>query len=162
VEKELEAFLLVLGVAAVSIIGAWSWTLVGHAIKEPIAISLAVLVTGLLFRRYKKQVVALIEFIEAKLGLKPAIIVIIFCLSLLSSVITAIIAALVLCEVTSTLRLSRRDTIHVIVMGCFAIGMGAVLTPIGEPLSTIVTSKLAGPPHHAHFFYLFLLLWKLN
>ena len=55
VEKELEAFLLVLGVAAVSIIGAWSWPLVGHAIKEPIAISLAVLVTGLLFRRYKKQ-----------------------------------------------------------------------------------------------------------
>lgn len=160
VEKELEAFLLVLGIAAVSITGAWSWTLAAHAVKEPIAISLAVLITGLLFRRYKKQVVALIEFMETKFGLKPAIAIIIFSLSLLSSVITAIIAALVLCEVTSTLRLSRRDTIHVIVMGCFAIGMGAVLTPIGEPLSTIVTSKLAGPPHHAHFFYLFLLLWK--
>ena len=56
VEKELEAFLLVLGVAAVSIIGAWSWPLVGHAIKEPIAISLAVLVTGLSYRIYRSKI----------------------------------------------------------------------------------------------------------
>lgn len=160
VEKELEAFLFVLGILAVSITGLWSWELVTHALKEPIAISLAVLITGLLFRQFRKAITKFIEVVEDKIGLKPTIALFVFVLSLLSSVITAIIAALILCEIAATLRLSKRDTIHVIVMGCFAIGMGAVLTPLGEPLSTIVTSKLAEEPHNAGFFYLFNLLWE--
>ena len=160
VEKELEAFLFVLGILAVSITGLWSWELVTHALKEPIAISLAVLITGLLFRQFRKAITKFIEVVEDKIGLKPTIVLFVFVLSLLSSVITAIIAALILCEIAATLRLSKRDTIHVIVMGCFAIGMGAVLTPLGEPLSTIVTSKLSEPPHNAGFFYLFNLLWE--
>lgn len=160
VEKELEAFLFVLGILAVSITGLWSWELVSHALKEPIAISLAVLITGLLFRQFRKAITKFIEVVEDKIGLKPTIVLFVFVLSLLSSVITAIIAALILCEIAATLRLSKRDTVHVIVMGCFAIGMGAVLTPLGEPLSTIVTSKLSEPPHNAGFFYLFNLLWE--
>ena len=160
VEKELEGFLFVLGILAVSITGLWSWELVTHALKEPIAISLAVLITGLLFRQFRKAITKFIEVVEDKIGLKPTIVLFVFVLSLLSSVITAIIAALILCEIAATLRLSKRDTIHVIVMGCFAIGMGAVLTPLGEPLSTIVTSKLAEEPHNAGFFYLFNLLWE--
>ena len=160
VEKELETFLFVLGILAVTITGLWSWHLLEEALKEPVAISLAVLVTGLLFRKFKHQVNVFVEWLEKKIGLKTTIFVVIFFLSLLSSIITAIIAALVLCEIAATLRLSRRDTVHVIVMGCFAIGMGAILTPIGEPLSTIVTNKLSGPPHNAGFFYLFHLLWE--
>ncbi len=156
----MEAFLFVLGILAVSITGLWSWELVTHALKEPIAISLAVLITGLLFRQFRKAITKFIEVVEDKIGLKPTIALFVFVLSLLSSVITAIIAALILCEIAATLRLSKRDTIHVIVMGCFAIGMGAVLTPLGEPLSTIVTSKLAEEPHNAGFFYLFNLLWE--
>ncbi|MDR0645875.1 MAG: DUF1646 domain-containing protein [Elusimicrobiota bacterium] len=160
VEKELEIFLFVLGILAVSISRAWSGHLIIEALREPVAISLAVLITGLLFRKFRMQINKVIELIEIKTGLKPSIFCIVFILSLLSSVITAIVAALVLCEITTTLKLSRRDTVHVIVMGCFAIGLGAVLTPLGEPLSTIVTSKLSGPPHNAHFGYLFMLLWK--
>ena len=160
VEKELEAFLFVLGILAVSITGLWSWELITHALKEPIAISLAVLITGLLFRKFRNAITIFIELVEKKIGLKPTIVLFVFVLSLLSSVITAIIAALILCEIAATLRLSKRDTVHVIVMGCFAIGMGAVLTPLGEPLSTIVTSKLAAEPHNAGFFYLFQLLWE--
>lgn len=156
----MEAFLFVLGILAVSITGLWSWELVTHALKEPIAISLAVLITGLLFRQFRKAITKFIEVVEDKIGLKPTIVLFVFVLSLLSSVITAIIAALILCEIAATLRLSKRDTVHVIVMGCFAIGMGAVLTPLGEPLSTIVTSKLAEEPHNAGFFYLFNLLWE--
>ena len=156
----MEAFLFVLGILAVSITGLWSWELVSHALKEPIAISLAVLITGLLFRQFRKAITKFIEVVEDKIGLKPTIALFVFVLSLLSSVITAIIAALILCEIAATLRLSKRDTVHVIVMGCFAIGMGAVLTPLGEPLSTIVTSKLAEEPHNAGFFYLFNLLWE--
>jgi len=159
-EEQLEAFLFVLGILAVSITGAWTWHLVGEAFKEPVAISLAVLITGLLFRKFKKQLDSLVILLEEKLGLRPAVFLIILVLSLLSSIITAIIAALALCEITSNLKLSRRDSIHIIVMGCFAIGLGAVLTPIGEPFSTIVTAKLSKAPHYAGFFYLLNLLWK--
>ncbi|NLO92549.1 MAG: DUF1646 family protein, partial [Elusimicrobia bacterium] len=82
-------------------------------------------------------------------------------LGLASSVITAIIAALVLCEVVTSLKLDRKTELYLVVYACFAIGLGAALTPIGEPLSTIVVSKLKGPPHNAGFGYLFGLvgLW---
>jgi predicted cation transporter len=159
VEEQLEAFLFILGVAAVSITGAWSAHLALEAATEPLSISLAVLVMGLLFRFLRGQINLFIEAAERKTGLKPAIFCFILALALLSSVITAIIAALMLCEIVATLKLSRRDTVWVIIMGCFAIGLGAVLTPLGEPLSTIVTSKLSGAPHKADFFYLLRLLW---
>jgi predicted cation transporter len=54
--------------------------------------------------------------------------------------------------------LHRRAEINLTIIACFAIGFGAALTPLGEPLSTITVSKLSGPPHHATFFYLIKLL----
>jgi predicted cation transporter len=36
-------------------------------------------------------------------------------------------------------------------VACFAVGLGAVLTPLGEPMSTILVQKLAGPPYNAGF-----------
>lgn len=38
-------------------------------------------------------------------------------------------------------------------VACFAVGLGAVLTPVGEPLSTIMVAKLAGPPFHSGFLF---------
>lgn len=49
--------------------------------------------------------------------------------------------------------MDRKSEIRLVIIACFAIGMGAVLTPIGEPLSTIVVSKLDG-----EFFYLLKLV----
>lgn len=161
VEQQLETFLFILGLIAVTVIGAWNWHLIKDAVTEPIKISLAVLIIGLLFKKFRLNIAHFIEHIETKIGLKYTIILFVGVLGFLSSVITAIVAALILCEIAATLRLTRRDTIHVIVMGCFAIGFGAILTPIGEPLSTIVISKLSGEPHHAGFLYLFNLLWYL-
>jgi len=48
---------------------------------------------------------------------------------------------------------SRSHKIKTVVVTCFAAGLGAVLTPVGEPLSTILVNKLAGPPYHAGFFF---------
>ena len=48
--------------------------------------------------------------------------------------------------------------IDLTVIACFSIGLGAALTPLGEPLSTIAVSKLSGPPYYAGFDYLFELL----
>src|SRR6266404_540682 len=83
---------------------------------------------------------------------------IIIILGLVSSLISAIIAALLLVEFISVLPLHRHAEVNLTVIACFAIGFGAALTPLGEPLSTIVVSKLSGPPYHATFYYLFNLL----
>ncbi len=56
VEKELEAFLFIMGVLAVSISKLWSWHLVKEALIEPIKITLAVFVAGLLFRLIRPRV----------------------------------------------------------------------------------------------------------
>ena len=48
-EEELEIFLFVCGIAAVSVSGLWSGHLLLEAVKEPVLISAAVLVLG--FRR---------------------------------------------------------------------------------------------------------------
>ena len=51
--------------------------------------------------------------------------------------------------------LDRKSKINIVIIACFSIGLGAVLTPLGEPLSTIAISKLQGEPYHAGFFFLF-------
>jgi len=45
--------------------------------------------------------------------------------------------------------------INLIIIACFSIVLGAVLTPVGEPLSTIAITKLQGDPYNAGFFFLF-------
>ena len=153
VEHNLEAFLFVMGIAAVLVSGLFSGALVIHALKDPIMISLAVLVAGLLFKwmaqPLEKAVTAMSHIIPYRLFLALIVIV----LGLISSVITAIIAALVLVAIVSTLKLDRKSELIVVIMSCFSIGLGAALTPIGEPLSTIAINKL-----DESFFYLLELL----
>jgi predicted cation transporter len=85
----------------------------------------------------------------------PALVCVgIVSLGLLSSIISAIIAALLLVEFITVLPLHRRAEVNLTIIACFAIGLGAALTPLGEPLSTIVVSKLSGEPYHAGFGYL--------
>ena len=79
-------------------------------------------------------------------------------LGLVSSVISAIIAAIILVEVMCALPVARKTKIDLTVISCFSIGLGAVLTPLGEPLSTIAISKLSGPPYYATFGFLFEML----
>jgi predicted cation transporter len=160
VEKQLEAFLFVMGVLAVTISSQWSLHLIEEAIKEPIKITLAVLIAGVIFRSIRSKVgVWAIHFGE-RFGFGLLLFIIVAGLGLLSSIITAIIAALVLAEIVSAIRLPRKTELRMVVIACFSIGLGAVLTPIGEPLSTIAVGKLKGEPYHADFFFLLQLLGK--
>jgi predicted cation transporter len=160
VEKQLEAFLFVMGVLAVTISGLWSLELVRKGLEEPIKITLAVLIAGLIFRSVRSKVGVWATRFGEQFGFGVLFFLIVAGLGLLSSVITAIIAALVLAEVTSALRLPRKTEVRLVIIACFSIGLGAVLTPLGEPLSTIAVGKLAGEPYHADFFYLLRLLGK--
>jgi predicted cation transporter len=44
----------------------------------------------------------------------------------------------------SAINLDKKYETRLVVFACFSIGMGAALTPIGEPLSTIAVAKLRG------------------
>lgn len=157
-EEELEIFLFVCGIAAVSISGLWSGHLLLEAVKEPVLISAAVLVLGFLFKRFGGGLNAFVHRAEKSVGPRWFLFFFVLALGLCSSLITAIIAALLAAEVIKGLRLDERQKVHLTVYVCFAVGLGAVLTPVGEPLSTIVVARLRGEPYHAGFFFLLQLL----
>jgi predicted cation transporter len=160
VEENLEIFLFAMGLLAVTASSQWAWPLVEEALIEPIKITLAVLVAGLLFKFLRPALRKAVGAAMSALGVKAFAFAIVVLLGLCSSVITAIIAALILVEVIDCMSLDRADEIKLVVIACFAIGMGAVLTPLGEPLATIVISKLKGEPFNADFWFLFKEYWR--
>jgi len=160
VEENLEAFLFAMGILAVTVSAQWALPLIEEALVEPIKITAAVLVAGLIFKFLRPAVRRAVKAAISRLGVKAFAFVIVVVLGLVSSVITAIIAALLLVEVIDCMKLDRRDETKIVVIACFAIGMGAVLTPLGEPLSTIVIAKLRGEPYNATFWFLFTEFWR--
>lgn len=159
VEHNLEAFLFVMGVLSVTVSGLWSSHLVADALLDPIRIQHpiveAVLLAGLLFRAFRDAIRRNIMRCEQILGPRLFLFSVVVLLGLLSSVITAIIAALVLSEIVTGLRLDKKTEARLVIIACFSIGLGAALTPVGEPLSTIAVAKLRGDPYHADFWFLF-------
>ena len=161
IEENLEPFFLVMGVVSVSISGLWSWELGKEALKAPVTIGSlpigifqVVLVFGLLLYFFNKPFRNAILSLSKKLGPKVFIFLFIAVLGLISSVISVIVTAVILAEVIAALPFTKSDKIKMTVVTCFAVGLGAGLTPVGEPLSTILVHKLAGPPYDADFFFL--------
>lgn len=154
VEENLEAFLFVMGIAAATISNAWSWHLVKEAITEPIPITATVAGVGIIFYFTRKWVRKGLNFLQAFLGRPGMFFSIVFILGMASSLTTAIVAALILAEVMTQLSFERKYEIRLTILACFAIGLGAALTPVGEPLSTILVAKLKASPHNADFFYI--------
>ncbi len=150
VEHNLELFLLVTGGTTLALshfLGPEPLVtvrLIESAFLEPVNLTIATLVFGLAFRAVRGWLKKKIVIIEDRLGPQVFAFLLILVLGLLSSIITAIIAALVLCEVVSAINLDKKYETRLVVFACFSIGMGAALTPIGEPLSTIAVAKLRG------------------
>jgi predicted cation transporter len=162
VEHNLELFFLVMGAISVTISGLWSSDLIIEAIKAPVMIGSmpigifqVVLIVGLLIYFFFRQFEIGVVYLVNKLNLRVFIFLLIFLLGLLSSVISVILAAVLLAEITDCLPLSKNDRIKLVVVCCYSMGLGAVLTPLGEPLSTILVQKLAGAPFFAGFTWPF-------
>ncbi|PIS47298.1 MAG: cation transporter [Elusimicrobia bacterium CG08_land_8_20_14_0_20_51_18] len=154
IEEEIEIFLFTMGILSVSISRMWSWHLILEALKEPIPITLTVLAMGLLFKFTRKKLAAAFRKLQKRIRPDFLVFSLVLLLGFLSSVITAIIAAILLSEIVTVMKFKRTYEIRLVVLACFAIGIGAALTPLGEPLSTIIVAKLKGEPHNADFFYL--------
>jgi hypothetical protein len=98
-EEELEAFSFIIGAIAVTITSQWSLPLVREALTEPIKIAFAVFIAGFLFKFSQKSIAHNLNRIADSIGVKLLAFLVIVALGILSSVITAIIAALVLVEI---------------------------------------------------------------
>lgn len=163
-ERNLELFLFVMGILSVTLSGLWSSDLVLEGLSTPVnpkhPIVEVVFISSLIFRYFSRWIHRVVDKTVEFLGLRVFVFLLIVVSGLLSSVITAIIASLVLVQVISQLKLDKRTETNLAVITCFSIGLGAVLTPVGEPLSTIATAKLKGAPYHAGFFFLFNNLWR--
>lgn len=158
IESNLEAFLFAMGLVSATIANAWSAEVIHEGFIAPINITLAVLGAGVLFHYLRKYIDHVMRRVLITVPLPVIVCAGIIILGLLSSIISAIIAALLLVEFVTVLPLRRPAEVNLTIIACFAIGLGAALTPLGEPLSTIVVSKLNGDPFHATFYYLFNLL----
>ena len=153
VERNLEVFLFIMGVAAVTVSQVWNWPLVKEALVHPISITIAVLVAGLLFRWFKSPIENGTMAVSRAMPFRVFVALFVIILGLVSSIITAIVAAIILASIVPILRLDRKSEIRLVILACYSIGLGAVLTPIGEPLSTITVGKL-----NEDFFYLLKLV----
>lgn len=149
VGRNLEVFLFIMGVASVLVSQVLNLDLVLEALQEPIYITIAVLVAGLLFKWFQSPIEQGVLSVSEAMPYQLFIALFVIVLGLISSLITAIIAAIILVSVVGVLQLDRKTEIRLVVIACYAIGMGAALTPLGEPLSTIVVNKL-----NEDFFYL--------
>jgi predicted cation transporter len=173
VEENLEAFLFVCGVAALTVAGfaslegvatGWSWGIVREALTTPVLIGMffgipvgivqIVLVVGFLIFLGHRPMERAIQRLVNAVPLRTLSFLLVVTLALLSSIISAILAAILLMEILCALPLPKEPKVRLAVVACFAIGLGAALTPLGEPLSTIVVSKLSGPPYFAGFGFL--------
>jgi predicted cation transporter len=179
IEENLEIFLFICGVAAMTLSGfaqipgeetGWSLEIIKEAITAPlhvgdifgipIGIFQIVLFVGLIIYKWHEPIHKAIRKLTDMLSVKILGFLLIVVLGLFSSVMSAILAAIILVEVVNAMPLSRKSKIDLTIIACFSIGLGAALTPLGEPLSTIAISKLSGEPYNADFMFLFNMLGK--
>ncbi|MGD0117098.1 MAG: DUF1646 family protein [Candidatus Binatus sp.] len=153
IERNVELFFLIAGIVTAAVAGQFNSALVRSALREPVELTLAVLGFGVVFRLLQAHLNRIFTGAVRRFGQRWLCFGLTIVLGLLSGFITAVVAALVLAEAISLLRMDRSAEIAATVFGCFAIGIGAVMTPLGMPASTLVLAAL-----HADFWYLARLL----
>lgn len=155
VEENLELFLFIMGICAALVSSQMNKELIMEALREPIMIAAAVLTAGTIFFLFKEPFARFMRGIFGRFSVALVVFLMVLILGFLSSVITAIVASIILVEIIHQLPLERKEKIVVCILACYSIGLGAALTPIGEPLATITISRL-----NQDFFFLLRLLGK--
>jgi predicted cation transporter len=159
-EHNLELFFLIMGILAVSVSRQWSGSLIIEALKAPVTIGSlpvgifqVVLVFGLLVHVFYKQFRKAVLSLELSLSRGLFIFIVVVVLGFLSSVISVILTSFLLAEIVAALPLEHKQRVRLVIVACFALGLGAVLTPLGEPMSTILVQRLSGAPYNAGFLF---------
>ncbi len=153
IERNVEVFFLLVGVLTACMMGQFNAALVWAALSEPLAFTLAVLVFGASFRLLRNFLDQVFRRVIQVLDPRILCFSLAIILGFLAAFITPVVAALVFVEAISLLRCDRWVEIAATVFACFAIGIGAGLTPLGMPGIAVVLRSL-----HVDFWYLAHLL----
>ena len=153
-EHNLEPYCLVLGILAVATGQQWDWDLLRRASLDALPLTLTVLAAGLLFGALRPILDRCFAALRRMLPRPFLTGLAVLILGLLSSLITAVVAALMLVEGAVLMGLGPSERTRIAVLGSFAIGMGSALTPIGGPLASLAASAM-----NLNFTGLFSLLW---
>jgi predicted cation transporter len=119
VEENLQIFFLLMGAIAVTVSGLWSWELLIEALKAPVVIGSipvgifqVVLIFSLVihysYRNFSKSILSIVT----KLGWKIFVFLSIFIMGLLCSLISVIVAAVLLSEILAALPLEKKITVR--------------------------------------------------
>src|SRR5699024_10201516 len=120
VEKNLEIFLFIMGVASVYVSQVLVYVVTKEALKDPINITLAVLVAGLLFRWFNKPITRVVLKISESMPHRLFIALFVIILGFISSIVTAIMAAIILVSIVAILSLYRYSDFRLHIFTCFA------------------------------------------
>src|SRR5260370_9712312 len=126
-------FFIIAGSFASAITGQWSSGLFRAALAEPIALTIAVLVFGVIARILRPTLDRSLQRMIKVVAPRWIYFGLIITLGLLSSVITAVIAALILVEAVALLKLDRPGKTAAVVLARFAIRMEPAVTPGVSP-----------------------------
>src|ERR1039458_5446439 len=107
IEHNIELYCLALGVLAHLLGAGFTRELISEALHEPVAISVAVIVAALLFGWTRRRLDRVFNRLRARVSRPVLTAAAIFAIASISSVITAIVAALVLVEVIGLLHIAR-------------------------------------------------------
>ena len=154
--RNVELFFLVVGMLTACLMGQFGTALIWAALRQPLSFTLAVLVFGAGFRLVRDYLDRLFSSAVQVVDLRVACFCLTIILGFLAAFITPVVSALVFVEAISALRLERSTETAVTVFACFAIGLGAGLTPVRMPGFAVVLHAL-----HADFWYLARLLGPL-
>jgi predicted cation transporter len=141
-EHNLEPYCFALGIIAVTANNQWEWHLLRKAALDPMPITLTVVAGGVLFGVLRPVLDGCFAVMRRLLPRPLLAALVVLIVGLLSSAITAVIAALMLVEAVPVIGLGPTERTRVVVLGCFAIGLGSALTPIGGPLATLAASAM--------------------
>lgn len=160
VESHLELFLLAVGAASVTISNGWSSQLVRDTLSSPVYVSFIVVVVSVIFNNYSRYIFRILFAFFRAFDPRYSFALLVLVLGMTSSLVSVTVSALVLAEVLKVVSLEKTTMVTITVFACYAIGLGAILTPLAEPMGLIINQALAGAPHYADFFFLLRHFWS--
>ena len=154
VENHLEVFLLIVGAAAITVTHRWNYHFIYETLNAPVNVAFIVLVVSIIFNYYSRYIFRILFVLFKYFEPRYSFAILILFLGLTSSLFSVTVAALVLAEVLQVINLERTQTVKITVYACYAIGMGAILLPLADPLGLVIYHQLAEGPYRADFFFM--------
>jgi len=147
IERNLEAFLFLMGVCAVAVSRSWHINLVEEAVQEPVAVGivLSVLLAGLIAHYIKPDFLQNINAILVdRITMRVIFLEIVVVLGLLAAIITPILSFFMLVEAVNHLPLTRKTRAKITILGCLSISLGAALALADGSSSAIAITRMQG------------------